>query len=775
MRSYLSLVPISARMHRRQSRMTRICIILAVFLVTSIFSMSEMWSKSEVTTMRHSHGNWHIAVENVSDSDAERILENDSLSLTAWYDALNTNGDQDYTVSGTPAAVIGTGPTYLSDMMQYPLEGAYPQSDSEIALSVDAKEQLHLSCGDTITLHTPNGEQNYTISGFYADDSAFNRLIDGFCVYLNQSAFEMICNQNHITPAPQYYLRFGSERGLAHTIADFKQQYGLADANVTENTGLLSALGASSSKTMNGFYRLALVCFVIILIAGVFMISGCLNSTVAQRTQFFGMMRCIGASKQQIVRFVRLEALSWCTTAVPIGCALGTLTCWILCLILRLLVKGEWADMPLFAIGGIGIVSGAVVGVVTVFIAAHAPAMQAAKVSPIAAISGNADAAPRIGCAAKSRFFKVETALGMHHAISAKKNLVLMTGSFALMIVLFLVFSAGLDLVHRLLPSDSDFTPDITIASADTTNSLDRDLLAQLEQLPGVQSTFGLMLNANLPVEVNGKPSHIDLFSESDSMLKASKKSIASGKISKVYGDSAYAISVYNQSGSLSVGDKITINGQSIEIEAVTSEGVGSVSGVPNVVCSEQTFMRLTGNRNYANIGILLDKNAPESTVQRIYALAGNNTIADNREDKHGSNSSYWVFRLAAYGFLCIISLITVLNIMNSVSMGVSARTRQYGVMRAVGMDGRQITRMIAAEAVTYAVSGTVVGFALGLPLHHLIYTKIILTHFGGRWPVPVLPMSIIVLLVALSCVLAVHAPAKRIREMAITETLTEL
>ena len=112
---------------------------------------------------------------------------------------------------------------------------------------------------------------------------------------------------------------------------------------------------------------------------------------------------------------------------------------------------------------------------------------------------------------------------------------------------------------------------------------------------------------------------------------------------------------------------------------------------------------------------------------------------------------------------------------MNSVSMGVSARTRQYGVMRAVGMDGRQITRMIAAEAVTYAVSGTVVGFALGLPLHHLIYTKIILTHFGGRWPVPVLPMSIIVLLVALSCVLAVHAPAKRIREMAITKTLTEL
>ena len=43
MRSYLSLVPISARVHRRQSRMTRICIILAVFLVTALFSIADMW------------------------------------------------------------------------------------------------------------------------------------------------------------------------------------------------------------------------------------------------------------------------------------------------------------------------------------------------------------------------------------------------------------------------------------------------------------------------------------------------------------------------------------------------------------------------------------------------------------------------------------------------------------------------------------------------------------------------------------------------------------
>ena len=39
------------------------------------------------------------------------------------------------------------------------------------------------------------------------------------------------------------------------------------------------------------------------------MIASSINSNVTQRTKFFGMMRCIGMSKQQIIHFVKLEAL----------------------------------------------------------------------------------------------------------------------------------------------------------------------------------------------------------------------------------------------------------------------------------------------------------------------------------------------------------------------------------------------------------------------------------------------------------------------------------
>ena len=776
MRSYLSLVPISAKVHKRQSRMTRICIILAVFLVTSIFSMADMWTDAETTAMRHNHGDWHIALQNVSEDEAEQIRKNSGVAVSSWYDEINTDAEQNYYIDGKNAVLYGIEESYITDIMKYPTEGVYPQNENEVALSADAKELFSVKIGDEITLDTPMGDVKYTISGFYEDDTEYNDIIGGCCVFMNRKAFDEIRRLNGIESASQFYIRFQNENGLKKTIADIMQQYNLTAENVKENTAVLGMLGASSNESVNGLYPLAVACFVIILIAGVFMISSCMNSNVAQRTKFFGMMRCIGASKQQIIRFVRLEALNWCKTAIPMGCVLGTVTCWILCAILRFFVKGEWVDMPLFAVSINGILCGALVGVITVFIAAHSPAKQAAMVSSVAAVSGNADMSKNVNHAAKTRFLKVETSLGIHHATGTKKNLFLMTGSFALMIVLFLAFSACLDLVHKLLPSvTSKFTPDITIASQDDTNSLDGNLPEKIAEIEGVESAFGMMTRTALSVEVNGNETEIDLFSHDKTLLDTFKKSVISGDISRVYEDGNYAMAVYNQDYRLGVGDKIKTGNQELEIVCVTSEGVGSVSGAPTVVCSEKTFMRLTGECRFAMISVVLKKDVSEAAVSKIRDLAGDYLFVDNREENSDINGSYWVFRIASYGFLAIISLITVLNITNSISMGVSARIKQYGAMRAVGMGSGQVAKMITAEAVTYAICGTAAGVVLGLLLHYLIYAKVVITHFGGLWNIPFTAIAIVLLLVAFSCIVAIYAPAKRIRNMAITATINEL
>lgn len=66
MKHYLDLVPISAKIHKKQSRMSIFCIVLAVFLVTTIFGMADMFIRSQILQAQQESGNWHIAIKNIS-------------------------------------------------------------------------------------------------------------------------------------------------------------------------------------------------------------------------------------------------------------------------------------------------------------------------------------------------------------------------------------------------------------------------------------------------------------------------------------------------------------------------------------------------------------------------------------------------------------------------------------------------------------------------------------------------------------------------------------
>ena len=59
MKHYLDLIPISARLHRKQTRMTRLCIVLSVFLITVIFSMADMEMQTQMVQAVKSYGKWH--------------------------------------------------------------------------------------------------------------------------------------------------------------------------------------------------------------------------------------------------------------------------------------------------------------------------------------------------------------------------------------------------------------------------------------------------------------------------------------------------------------------------------------------------------------------------------------------------------------------------------------------------------------------------------------------------------------------------------------------
>ena len=119
--------------------------------------------------------------------------------------------------------------------------------------------------------------------------------------------------------------------------------------------------------------------------------------------------------------------------------------------------------------------------------------------------------------------------------------------------------------------------------------------------------------------------------------------------------------------------------------------------------------------------------------------------------------------------------MITVFNIINSISMSVTARMKQYGIMRAVGMDSRQVMRMIASEAFTYAISGLVIGGGLGILLNHYLYVSLVTRYFGNVWHMPVVLCILVVIFTLGAAVLAFCVPAKRIQNMVITENIQSM
>lgn len=89
MKSYLDLVPISAKVHKRQNRMSVFCIVLAVFLVTAIFGMADMFIRSQIMQARMEGGNWHVAVKNINEEQAKIISVRPEVTASSWYGILN--------------------------------------------------------------------------------------------------------------------------------------------------------------------------------------------------------------------------------------------------------------------------------------------------------------------------------------------------------------------------------------------------------------------------------------------------------------------------------------------------------------------------------------------------------------------------------------------------------------------------------------------------------------------------------------------------------------
>lgn len=783
MKHYLNLVPISNKIHKKRNRMSIICIILSVLLVTAIFGMADMFIRSQLVQAYKIDGNWHVSFKNISEEDAALIKARPDVKVMSWYEVINYRAELNYSLGGKPVAICGFDEEFIRDIYAdiSLIEGNFPTGGQEAVLTQSAKEELGLKIGDTITIEILNAQPlTLTVSGF-ADNTAMLMKYDCYGVFLSTEQFQPLyqayVDTSELHPG-MYYVQFSGRRNIQNAIKEIQNQFNLADNQVVQNIKVLGLLGQSREPMMLYLYGTATVLFFLVLFSGILMIASSLNNNVVQKTQFFGMLRCIGATPKQITRIVRAEALMWCKTAIPIGIGVGIILIWVLCAMLRWLSPYYFAEMPVLAVSIPSILAGIIVGLLTVYFAARSPAKRAASVSPLTAVTGNADAPYTIKNAANTRRLRIDTALGIHHAKFSKKNLVLMVGSFSFSIILFLSFSCLISFMNHALTPLNASTPDVSIVSADNTRSIKQNSLGSLQSNPVVDRLYGRMFAFDIPISLDGLEGTVDLISFEKHQFQWAKSDLIEGSITPAEQENDAVLTVFHPRNPFKFGDVVTLNcnGQlkTLRIAGVLSDSpFDSGNGFGNIICSENTFQQLMGAGGYTIVDIQLKNNATDADVQAIRSLFQENTMfSDRRASNKEVTGAYLAFSLFVYGFLILIALITVVHIVNSLSMSVAARMKQYGVMRAIGMSGKQLIRMVTAEAITYTIAGSLVGCLIGLPIHKFLFEKMVTYRWGDLWQPPVDILCIIIFVVIITAFLAVRGPARRIREMSIIDTI---
>lgn len=779
MKHYLDLVPIQAKVRRKQNRLTKLCIALAVFLVTGIFSMADMEILAEKEQAIQTDGSWHLMFRDLDSEQQALLAARPEVSVGVRYYQERYRQEDSYQINGVPAMICGMDES-LFQIMPYAVmtEGHFPSGASEMLCTESVRARFGCRTGDKIALTLPDGsKKRFTVSGFFRTDTMFSSGDALGAAFDTDSFLELFPERNG--DRSEFYVQFRPFCNIQRTLDDICAELDIERESVGQNAKLLLLMFQSRDTYLARLYLTAAALAVLVMVSGVLMITGSLNSNVAQRTEFFGMLRCLGADRRQIRRFVRREAFYWCRSAFPAGILAGTAVTWGLCAVLRYLSPHLFEHIPVFGISYIGIGAGLIVGSLTVLFAAHAPARRAAGVSPLTAVSGNSGTIHEAKRAANTKLWRVETALGVHHAKGSRKNLLLMSGSFAFGVILFLSFGSMKDLMDHALKPLQPYSPDLSVYSEDYDCSLPAGLEDEYAKLPFVRRAYARSFAYDMPALLDGREIKVNLISYEEYQFgwAEDKDKLLAGSLDDVRAGKGVAFA-YSGDSPISPGSLLTVETpagtQSVPICAVLSDvPFDSGTADENVICSEELFEKLSGERGRTIIDLQVTRNTTEEDVQMAQQMAGEHTLfTDKRMSNAEVMGAYYAFCLSLYGFLAMILLISAVHIINSISMSVSARLHQYGAMRAVGMSVRQVMRMVAAEAFTYAILGLLIGMPAGLLIHRTLYVSMITSRWGDSWSLPAVPLLAAVSVVLLAAFLSLAGPAGRIRRMSVTDTL---
>lgn len=138
MRSYLGLIPQYERVHRKNNRISILCITLSVCLVMAIFSMADMAVRSQKNYFIKTNGEYHAALHNVGAETAELVSARVDVALSGWV----YQGSMGM-LSGKTVSFVGAEEETMESLTEMDRkDGVYPSLPDEALLNENAMKQL---------------------------------------------------------------------------------------------------------------------------------------------------------------------------------------------------------------------------------------------------------------------------------------------------------------------------------------------------------------------------------------------------------------------------------------------------------------------------------------------------------------------------------------------------------------------------------------------------------------------------------------------------------
>ena len=165
-------------------------------------------------------------------------------------------------------------------------------------------------------------------------------------------------------------------------------------------------------------------------------------------------------------------------------------------------------------------------------------------------------------------------------------------------------------------------------------------------------------------------------------------------------------------------------------------------------------------------------ESAVRADIDKVLADVPTVTLKNQQEFVDEQRAQINIFLYIVYALLGLAIIIAIMGIVNTLALSVIERTREVGLLRAVGMSRRQLKRMVRLESVAIALLGTVLGLVLGIAFG--IAVQRALRDDGiDVLAIPWGQLSIFVVAAVIFGILAAALPARRASKLNVLNAIT--